>query len=267
MSGTDWARDALRLAAGLEPREVRRLLELALGQKLHRAEAADFTDAARARFENLIGRRRAHEPMSHLLGYRDFWKHRFKVGPQVLDPRAETELLIELALEGGRPGRFADLGTGSGAIAISLAAEWPGARGVATDISDAALEIAQENAAATGVALEFRQGSWCAPLDGRFDLIVSNPPYIAATEMTGLAPELNFEPRGALTDGADGLIAYRAIAACAPAHLSPGGCLLLEIGVTQGAAVQQILHNAGFAQVRCHTDLAGRDRVIAAKRA
>lgn len=224
-----------------------------------------LTGAELARFETALARRAAREPVSRILGRRLFWGRSFRVTPDVLDPRPETETLIAAALDGPAPRRLLDLGTGSGIIAVTLLAEWPEAEGVATDISGAALAIARANAEALGVAPRLRliPSDWFAGVEGRFDLILSNPPYIARAEMAGLAAEVReHDPTLALTDDGDGLGAYRAIAAGAPAHLEPGGRLLVEIGPTQGQAVAAFLAAAGLTQVTILPDLDGRDRVV-----
>jgi release factor glutamine methyltransferase len=204
--------------------------------------------------------------VAQLLGYRDFWKHRFIVTPDVLDPRPDTEALVAEALR--RPfARVLDLGTGTGAILLSLLAERPAATGLGTDLSEAALTVARRNAAALRLAdrADFAPADWFAGVAGQFDLIVSNPPYIAAAEMAGLAPEVrDWEPHLALTPGGDGLDAYRAIARGAGAHLAPGGRLVVEIGAAQGAAVAAIMAGAGLGPVRVLPDLDGRDRVVTA---
>lgn len=217
--------------------------------------------------EYATARRAGREPMSHIFGYRDFWKHRFKVTADVLDPRPETETLVEIAL--AEPfSRVIDLGTGSGAIICSLLAECPDATGVGTDVSERAVLVAGENAARLGVAdrLILPLSDWWDDVGGVYDLIVSNPPYIARAEMANLAPEVrDHEPREALTDEADGLSAYREIAGGVLAHLSPGGRLLVEIGWRQGAEVAEILTDAGLMDITIHSDLGGRDRVVAAR--
>jgi release factor glutamine methyltransferase len=188
------------------------------------------------------------------------------VTPDVLDPRPETEVLVAAALEAGFR-RVLDLGVGSGAILLSLLADRAEATGVGTDLSAAALAVAQANADALGVAARvgFQQADWFSGLVGQFDLIVSNPPYIAEDEMSGLAPEVrDWEPWLALTPGGDGLAAYRAIAAGVGAHLAPGGRVILEIGPTQGAAVAALLAEAGLEGVAVRPDLDGRDRIVAA---
>lgn len=216
------------------------------------------------RFEDLIARRCARVPLSHLTGQRLFWGRSFRVTPDVLDPRPETETLIAAALE--RPfSRILDLGLGSGCILLTLLAERPGATGIGIELSAAALAVAQENARLLGLSdrADLRQGSWYDPVSERFDLIVSNPPYIALSEMPGLSPEVaGHEPRLALTDEADGLNAYRAIAAGAPAHLRPGGRLMVEIGPTQAGAVTALLAAAGLTGIGVLPDLDGRDRVV-----
>lgn len=240
-------------SAGVDGGEVRKLRRLA--------------DENGVSFASLVKRRAAREPFSHIAGYRDFWAHRFKVNRHVLDPRPETELLVELALQ--EPiSKVLDLGTGSGCIIISILAERSSAKGVGTDISEQAVLLAGENAFRIGVAdrLVLPLSDWFEDVGGRYDLIVSNPPYIAEEEMSGLSPEVrNYEPRGALTDEADGLSAYRTIAAGVTDHLTPGGRLLVEIGAEQGGAVSKIFREAGLADVAVHPDLGGRDRVVSAR--
>lgn len=252
----DAAGDARRLlahAAGIAPDRL----------TLHLPEPAQAP--VLARFDALVQRRAAREPVSHLVGGRLFWGRWFTVTPAVLDPRPETEVLVAEALRAPFA-RVLDLGTGSGAIVLSLLAERPEAEGVAVDLSAAALEVARANAQAQDLSARcaFQLGSWFAPVQGRFDLIVSNPPYIAAGEMAALSPEVRLhEPHMALTPGGDGLDAYRAIAAGVGAHLAPGGRLLLEIGPSQGAAVLRLMQAAGL-RARLIPDFDGRDRVVAA---
>jgi release factor glutamine methyltransferase len=216
------------------------------------------------RFDALIARCAAGEPVAYLVGRRGFWKFELAVDAATLIPRPETELLVELALArlpGDASPRITDLGTGSGAIALALAHERPRGHVIATDASADALAVARANAQALGLAnIEFRHGDWFAPLSGeRFDLIASNPPYIADGDPH--LQDLRFEPASALASGADGLDAIRVIARDAPAHLVPGGWLLLEHGWEQGAAVRALLSSAGFLQVSTEHDLEGRDRV------
>jgi len=223
---------------------------------------------AATRFEAAIAARLKRQPVSQITGSRAFWKHRLEVTQDTLDPRPETETLVALALEAPFM-RLLDLGTGTGAIALSLLAERPEATGTATDLSDAALAVAARNAAALGVAdrLTLLRSDWFSDVEGQYDLIVSNPPYIAADEMQDLAPEVrDWEPHMALTPGGDGLSAYRAIATSAPAFLLPGGRLLVEIGYRQGPAVVDIFRAAGLDVAEVHTDIDGRDRVVSALR-
>ncbi|MBD9478419.1 peptide chain release factor N(5)-glutamine methyltransferase [Pseudoxanthomonas sp. PXM02] len=217
-------------------------------------------------FEALLARREAGEPLAYLLGRRGFWTLDLQVSPATLIPRPETERLVELALERlpvDRAIRVADLGTGTGAIALAIASERPQADVVATDLSEAALQVAQENARSNEVAnVAFRHGSWLAPLAGeRFDLIASNPPYIADGDPHLAQGDLRFEPPTALSSGADGLDAIREIVAIAPSHLLPGGWLLLEHGWDQGEAIRRLLYGAGFIDVATELDLEQRDRV------
>jgi release factor glutamine methyltransferase len=226
-----------------------------------------LTEDAIQQFRAAVERRQSGVPMSHILGYRDFWKSRFAVTPEVLDPRPETETLVDIALrEPFR--RVLDLGTGSGCILISLLLERPDARGIGTDLSPSAVLVAGENAARLGVEdrLVLPISDWFDDIGGRFDLIVSNPPYIAAEEMPHLQRDVReHEPRTALTDEADGLTAYRRISLGALRHLAPAGRILVEIGPTQGQAVSELFHAAGLANVCIHPDLDGRDRVVAAQ--
>ncbi len=214
-------------------------------------------------FDKLVARRAKQEPVAYLTGEKGFWTLTLKVGPGVLVPRPETELLVEWALEvvrDQRGPRIADLGTGSGAIALALATERADAKVIATDFSDAALAIARDNAHQLELQrVSFRNGSWLEPLAGeRCDLIVSNPPYITLGD-THLQT-LRHEPLMALTDGGDGLNAIREIVAAAPEHLQSGGWLLLEHGYDQAAAVRELLAQAGFRQIESRTDLGGHER-------
>lgn len=235
-------------------------------------------DAALARFETLLTRRLAGEPMAYLRGRHSFWSLELDVTPDVLVPRPETELLVELALARmgevfGRPlsgpgsasskhGRLIDLGTGSGAIALAVASERPNWQIIATDRSGAALAVAAGNAARLRLGVEFRHGDWFAPLAGeRFDIIVSNPPYIAQDDACLQGDGVCREPRTALTAANEGLADLATIAAAAPRHLLPAGWLLLEHGADQGAAVRALLANAGLTDIATHADLAGRPRV------
>jgi len=219
------------------------------------------------RYDQLIALRAVRVPVSHLLGERQFYGRRFKVSGDVLDPRPETETLIEAAL--AEPfDRLLDLGVGSGCILVTLLGENPTATGVGVDLSEAACLQASANAVLHRVQgrAEIDQSDWFGAVDGLFDLIVSNPPYIALSEMDDLAEEVRrHEPEMALTDGGDGLGAYRRIADGVMAHLAPGGRLLVEIGMTQGAAVMALLAQAGLTDIRVINDLDGRDRVVSAR--
>ena len=229
--------------------------------------AVDAADLVR--YRALIERRVSGEPLAYLTGWREFWSLRLAVSPAVLVPRPETELLVEraLALNPARAARVADLGTGCGAIALALASERPGWHVIGTDVSAAALAVARANAAALGLErVEFRHGSWYRPLSGeRYELLLSNPPYVAADAPQLIAPPLALEPRLALDGGADGLAHLRAIARAAPAHLRPGGWLLLEHAPAQAAELRRELVAAGLRSVRSHRDLAGHERITEGK--
>lgn len=253
-------------AAGLpDPAaDARRLLAHALGIEPSAASLwqGELDSAQRVRLEAAVAARLARQPVSQITGWRDFWKHRFLVTTDTLDPRPDTETLVAEALK--LPWRSVlDLGTGTGAILLSLMADRPGTVGTGVDLSDAALGVARANAAALGLQPTLAVSDWFSAVDGTFDLIVSNPPYIAAGEMAGLEPEVrDWEPRMALTDESDGLAAYRAIAAAAPRYLSPGGWLAVEIGPTQGAEVAGLFRQAGLTGMMVRPDLDGRDRVV-----
>jgi len=215
------------------------------------------------RFEALLARRLAGEPMAYLRGTQGFSTLELEVTPDVLVPRPETELLVELALARmGERGALVDLGTGSGAIALALKSERPGWQVAATDRSAAALAVARRNAARLGLDVEFLHGDWYAPLGGRrFDVIVSNPPYVTNDDPCLIGDDLRREPRTALAAADAGLADLAVIAAGAAAHLLPDGWLLVEHGTTQGAAVRALLSAAGFSNVETHSDLAGHPRV------
>lgn len=221
-------------------------------------------------FEWLIRRRAAGEPVAHLTGRREFWSLSLEVTPDTLIPRPDTERLVELALERlppGTPCRVADLGTGSGAIALALASERPDCRITATDRSLAALAVAERNARRLALSnVEFRPGDWCEALGSRrFHLLAANPPYVRADDPHLSRGDVRFEPPEALVSGSDGLEAIRRLAACALDHLEPGGWLLVEHGFEQGSAAQAILRGACLDRVEVFTDAAGRDRVCAGR--
>jgi release factor glutamine methyltransferase len=228
-----------------------------------------LTETEDARVDMMVSQRAAGQPVAYLLGTREFYSRDFAVGPGVLIPRPETEVLVEAALaklrDRGPAPSVLDLGTGSGAIALTLACERQDARLTATDASAEALAIARGNAGSLGCAgrVRFLEGSWYAPVAAeRFDMIVANPPYVAAKDPHLARGDLRFEPPGALTDGsADGLGSIRAIVEGAAAHLEPGGLLLLEHGHDQAEAVAQLLREAGFERRMRIDDLAGIPRV------
>ena len=253
--------------------EAELLLAHALGQSrswLYAHADATLSDAQASAFRLLIERRRRGEPVALILGVREFWSLQLTVTPDTLIPRPETELLVELALRhmpSGIRSRVLDLGTGTGAIALALARERPLAELTAIDADERTLAVAQGNAARLGLGrVRFLPGDWFAAVAGeRYDLIVSNPPYIADDDPHLLRGDLRFEPRAALASGVDGLDAIRVIAANSPRHLRAGGRLLLEHGLAQGRAVRELLISAGFAGVETHPDLEGRDRVTSGR--
>ncbi len=254
----DPARDARKLLAHAARIEASRVTLIA---------PDELEPEIEANFQELIALRETRVPVSHLVGERAFYGRLFTVSQNVLDPRPETEILIEAAL--AEPfAQVLDLGTGSGCILVTLLAERESAVGTGVDLSEAACLVAASNAVRHDVAArsEFLLSDWFASVDGQFDLIVSNPPYIAQSELPELAPEVReHEPLMALTDGADGLSAYRLIAVQAGAFLAPGGRILVEIGPSQGDSVKNLFVQAGFARVSVLPDLDGRDRVVVAE--
>jgi release factor glutamine methyltransferase len=250
--------------AGIEPREARLLLAEACGF----SEASVLANGERelpaqieARFAEMAARRRAGEPVAYVVGRREFYSLPLSVGPPVLIPRPETELLVELALERLPPGANAnvlDLGTGCGAIALAVKRHRPRARVVAVEISAAALEYAKRNAARLGLEIELLHGRWFEPVRGeRFDVVVSNPPYVALEDPHLSEGDVRFEPRSALVAGADGLDEIREITSHAPTFLRAGGWVLLEHGQGQDQAVRALLSAAGFESVSTWPDLSG----------
>ena len=253
----------------IDPVDAGHLLLHVLGRSpawllAHGADVVAAGDAAR--YATLVERRAAGEPVAYLTGTRGFWSLELAVTPATLVPRPETELLVELALlriAVDADARIADLGTGSGAIALAIAKERPRARVVATDASIDALEVARANAERNRIGnVAFQHGDWFVPLHGEtFDLIASNPPYIALGDPHLHEGDLRFEPPSALASGADGLDAIRGIVRDAPAHLCAGGWLLLEHGWEQGAAVRTLLRDGGFVDIATERDLERRERV------
>ena len=216
-------------------------------------------------YRDMVRRRARGEPIAYITGNREFWSLPLRITPDVLIPRHETELLVETTLHhlpGSGNCRLADLGTGSGAVALAIASERPGCEVHATDISNAAIALATDNAEKLGIfSVRFHTGSWCEPLDGTFDLMVSNPPYIAANDPHLSQGDCRFEPGSALSPGEDALSAFRVIAGQARQRLNSGGRLLFEHGTEQGPEVQQILSESGFSRVDTVRDLAGHERV------
>jgi release factor glutamine methyltransferase len=265
----------LQASLPLDPLENRILLCHATGlsrvQLITRAEQALSADQA-ARLAELLRRRLAGEPIAYIVGKREFFGLDFAVSEAVLIPRPDTELIVELALERLPPqGRLLDMGTGSGAIAVSVAHSRRDASVTALDLSEAALEVARRNAASNQASVRFLRSDWFgalednASVDENFELIASNPPYIAAGDAHLSEGDLRFEPASALTDHADGLSALHTIIAGAPRHLVPGGWLLLEHGYDQAVAVRALLDAGGYAEVQSWRDLGGIERVSGGK--
>lgn len=269
--------DASARLGGVDARHEAELLLLHVLERPRSWLFAHATDPLaandQAAFEALLARRVAGEPVAYLTGRRGFWTLDLEVDPATLIPRPETELLVELALERLPPDQalqLADLGTGSGAIALALASERPRAQVLATDASPGALAVAARNAARHELDnVRFAEGGhdWYAPLQGvRFDLIASNPPYIASNDPHLEQGDLRFEPSTALASGVDGLDDIRRIVEGGQAHLRPGGWLLIEHGWDQGAAIRALFEAAGFAEVQTVQDLEQRDRITLGRR-
>lgn len=245
---------SLRAAGVDEPERDARLLQK------YFPDAADF-DAA-------LARRRAREPMSHILGVREFWSLDFVVTRACLDPRPDSETLVEAVLakipDRGRPWRILDLGTGSGCLLLALLSELPRATGLGIDSSPAALGVALANAQRLGLAAraQFAERDWTHGIEGIFDVIVANPPYIPSGEIDALAPEVaRYEPRAALDGGADGLAAYLAIVPALPRHLAEGGFAAVEVGAGRAGLVAEMARGVGL-DVTIRPDLARRERCL-----
>ena len=260
--------------AGIESprREARLLLAHVLNDVAsHLAMMPDrpVPDDKAALFTALVTRRSSHEPFAYITGSRAFWTLDLEVSPATLIPRPDTETLVDAALKHvGHAGRrldILDLGTGTGAILLSLLTELPLAEGVGVDVSGPALEVARRNAMRAGVGARaaFSISSWCSHVRGAFDLIVSNPPYIPTADIAGLdAGVREHEPILALDGGPDGLGAYRAISAAAPDHLNEGGALIVEVGQGQASDVSALFRRRGFTRIEVFRDLAGIERVV-----
>lgn len=260
-------------SAGLDTPDIdaRLLLQFAGGWSaadLITGSDTDLPSEIEETLRELTARRLGGEPVDHILGTREFYGRAFNISKDVLSPRPETEGLVDLALkalQGIDHPAIADLGTGSGAIVISILSERPSARGLAVDISEAALKVATGNARRHGVQdrVTFLQSRWFDKVTDRFDIIVSNPPYITDAAMTALSPEVKlYDPDISLRGGTDGLSAYRMLTDRAQDYLKPGGQLITEIGYDQGQAVTEMFRRAGFKDIVLHQDLSGHDRIV-----
>ncbi|WP_206930192.1 peptide chain release factor N(5)-glutamine methyltransferase [Roseococcus thiosulfatophilus] len=261
---------ALR-AAGIENArmEARWLLAHALDatpEALLRDPRAEVSPDAAARFEATLARRAAREPLAFITGRAGFWTLELEVAPHTLIPRADTETLVEAVLARGvAPRRVLDLGTGTGALLLAVLSEFPAATGVGVDLKPEAAALAARNAARLGLSprAAFLAGDWGTALDARFDLVLSNPPYIAAGDIPALMPEVaEHEPASALDGGADGLDAYRALATALPSLLAPGGAAVLELGQGQAEPVGALAQAAGLSVAGLRADLSGIPRAI-----
>ncbi|MBA2410204.1 MAG: peptide chain release factor N(5)-glutamine methyltransferase [Gammaproteobacteria bacterium] len=267
------ARTALRVITETPALDAELLLARALERDrsyLHAHPEAVLNEAQRRHFDNMVQRRAQGEPLAYILGFKEFWSLKLRVTQDVLIPRPETELLVELALaripERAR-WNVADLGTGSGAIAIAIAKERPDASVVATDISYAALTLAADNAMRLGIAnARFVMGNWFAPLRESFHVIISNPPYVDADDPHLRNPALRFEPSQALISAERGLADLKRIVRCASTFLCPGGALIVEHGFEQAAATRELFERSGFSGVKTYRDFAGRERATLGRR-
>jgi release factor glutamine methyltransferase len=253
-------------------REARMLVAMALDWDAARVLSfpeAELTSEASQRLEALLARRRAREPISRILGHREFWSLRFELSPETLDPRPDSETLIEAALaaieDRGRAYRILDFGTGTGCLLLALLRELPNGIGTGVDLSEGALATARRNATALGLGQRacFVRGNWGDGLAGQWDVILANPPYIASDDIERLAPEVaRFEPRSALDGGVDGLAAYRALAPAIGPLLAPAGIAVIEVGAGQAQAVTEITGESGLALRTIRHDLSGVDRCL-----
>ena len=268
--------------AGTPQLDARLLLQAAAGrstEELFCNPDEELTACQAAQFGRLIGRRLAREPVSRILGRREFWSLEFEISPATLDPRADSETLIEAVLgletDRQRPLRILDIGTGSGCLLLALLTEFPRARGLGMDISETALEVARRNAARLGVAdradflcCDLRGADWVAQAGGPYDVVIANPPYIPDGEIEGLAPEVaNYDPRISLAGGEDGLDFYRIITGSVAELLRIPGWVALEAGSGQAGAIQGLLRAAGLGILPLRHDMNGLARVVAAQAA
>ena len=272
-----WAAGELGAAGVPEPRRDARLLLAhvldAPQERLIGYPERALGTAARGRFASLIARRARREPVARILGRREFWSLPLTITPDTLDPRPESETLVAAVLdqldERGAALEILDLGTGSGCLLLALLSELPNARGLGCDLSPGALAAAADNAAALGLAgrARFEHGDWAEGLSGAWQVIVSNPPYIRDGELESLDPEVAaYEPRLALSGGADGLAAYRRLVPQAAGLLAPGGLVALEVGLGQAETVAGLLTDAGLCTIGKARDLAGLDRCLLARK-
>ncbi|HVC57296.1 MAG TPA: peptide chain release factor N(5)-glutamine methyltransferase [Stellaceae bacterium] len=268
---------AALLAAGFAAprRQARRLLaaatDLSEGEVFARPERA-LGAADEARVATMLRRMVGHEPLSRILGRREFWGREFLLSADTLDPRPDSETVVEAVLaqlpDRGRPHRFLDLGTGTGCLLLAVLSEYPAAQGIGIDIAYGAVLTARQNARRLGLAgrAQFMVGDWAPAVAGGFDAVVANPPYIASPALAELMPEVRaHDPQRALDGGADGLVAYRAIAPDLRRLLCPGGVVAVEVGAGQAAAVAAILAACGLALHGCARDLAGIERCVVAR--
>ena len=264
ISGIYSARLDVRLLAA-------RALDWNGGQVLARLNYVPTSSQCRE-LEEMVVRREGHEPVAYILGYAEFWSLDFKVSADVLIPRPDSETLIEsaLAIKGikAREMSILDLGTGSGCLLLALLSELPNAKGLGVDISSLAIEVAKSNAQKLGLGgrISFKESDWDIGVDGLFNLIISNPPYISRDDYYSLERDISgFEPRVALIGGSDGLACFRSLSLAIIRKIAPGGCALIEIGADQAETVGLILNEAGLKVCAVHQDLAGRPRVLEAE--
>ncbi len=262
--------------AGVEAavRDARLLAAMVLGTPAALLDPKlDLDPGQAARFDALVQRRALREPVARIAGVREFWGLEFAVTPATLDPRPDSETLIEAVVAERKarpPATILDLGTGTGCLLCALLREFPAAHGLGIDIAPEAVRTASANAARLDLEgrAEFAAGSWFAPVVGTFDVIVANPPYIPSGDLSALAPEVtHYDPRAALDGGPDGLAHYRAIVRALPPHLAPGGLVAFEVGAGQAQAVAQLMAGVGLRVIGTRADLAGVERCVLAAQA